>query len=79
MGDYFNMYEMGANGEQTEGALLDSVNNIGIIQRWMMTYTSAFNIPDGSNRTVNFILGNLQAESTTRAKNSHQMQIPICR
>lgn len=65
MGDYFNMYEMGANGEQTGGALLDSVNNIGIIQRWMMTYTSPFNLPDGSNRTVNFILGNLQAESTT--------------
>jgi hypothetical protein len=65
MGDYFNMYEMGASGEQTEGALMDSVNNIGIIQRWMMSYTTPFNVPDGSNRTVNFILGNLQAITTT--------------
>ena len=65
MGDYFNMYEMGASGEETEAALLDSVNNIGIIQRWMMTYNSPFNVPDGTERTVNFILGNLKAASAT--------------
>ncbi len=56
MGDLYNMYEMGGNGEYVEGALLESINNIGIIQRWVLTYTSPYPLFDGTTRQVDFLL-----------------------
>lgn len=65
MGDKYNGYEMGSNGEQTTNALLDSVSNIGIIQRWKLSYSTPFDKADGTFRQVNFVPANLIGTTTT--------------
>ncbi len=52
----FFMYEMGQDGENVRGALLESINNIGIVQRWRLSYITPFNKYDGTTRTVDFKL-----------------------
>lgn len=65
MGDKYNGYEMGRNGEETTDALLDSVSNIGIIQRWKLTYNTPFDKADGTFRQVNFVPANLTGTNST--------------
>lgn len=65
MGEKYNGYEMGSDGGQTTNALLDSVSNIGIIQRWKLTYTTPFDKADGTFRQINFIPANLTGTTST--------------
>jgi hypothetical protein len=54
------MYELGIDGEHVEKALEAAINNLGIIQRWDLSYLTPVNEYDGSTRTVNFELVNLK-------------------
>jgi hypothetical protein len=58
-GNNFFMYEMGENGENVKDDLLESINNLGIIQRWELSYLTPFNRYDGTTRTVDFKLINI--------------------
>ena len=53
-GNNFFMYEMKNNGSGVENALNRAINNLGIIQRWELSYLTPFNEYDGTTRTVNF-------------------------
>jgi len=53
------MYEMGSSGENVSKALTLSMNNLGIIQRWDLSYLTPFNEYDGTTRTIDFDLVNL--------------------
>ena len=55
-GNNFFMYEMGSSGEYVEDALQTAISNIGIIQRWELSYLTPFNEYDGTTRTVDFKL-----------------------
>ncbi|MCS5421544.1 MULTISPECIES: vWA domain-containing protein [Psychrilyobacter] len=56
----FFMYEMKNNGSGVEGALNRAINNLGIIQRWDLSYLTPFNEYDGTTRTVDFELVGLK-------------------
>lgn len=56
LGSRFTRYEMGSNGQLVASALLDTVKNAGIIQRWVLTYDSPFTLSDGFNREAIFSL-----------------------
>lgn len=47
---------MGTTGQLTPIALVDTVKNTGIIQRWVLTYDSPFTLSDGFNREAIFSL-----------------------
>ncbi|HAS79368.1 MAG TPA: hypothetical protein DCR90_00485, partial [Fusobacteriaceae bacterium] len=55
----FFMYEMGNEGQHVSKALTLSMNNLGIIQRWELSYLTPFNEYDGTTRTIDFELVNL--------------------
>ena len=55
----FTRYEMGSIGQLVSGALQDTVKNVGIIQRWVLSYDSPFIESDGFNRQVIFSLTGL--------------------
>jgi len=55
-GNNFFMYEIGEEGENIKSALLESIDNLGIIQRWELSYLTPFNRYDGTTRTVDFKL-----------------------
>lgn len=52
----FRFYEMGNKGQFVGAALADAVGNIGIVQRWIMTYDSPFPESDGFERQVIYSL-----------------------
>ncbi len=56
LGSNFTRYEMGTTGQLTPIALVDTVKNTGIIQRWVLTYDSPFTLSDGFNREAIFSL-----------------------
>ncbi len=56
LGNLCNIYEMGGSGQHVGPALKEAVNNIGIIQRWVLTYTSPYETFDGTTRQVDFQL-----------------------
>jgi hypothetical protein len=56
LGDLFTRYEMGADGGYVSSALLSSVDTVGIIQRWTLSYQSPFNLSDGYKRQVVYSL-----------------------
>jgi len=65
----FNMYDMGVDGELVKESLIDSISDIGIIQRWIIKYTSPYDKikgEDGQPRESLFSLSNVKSyESTT--------------
>ncbi|MGM0508733.1 MAG: vWA domain-containing protein [Fusobacteriota bacterium] len=61
--DNYNMYEMGKEGQHVGASLQESVNDIGIVQFWKFDYETPFGDQDGTERHINFVLGNLEAES----------------
>lgn len=52
----FFEYEMGSTGQFVGEALADAVNNMGIMQRWSLTYESPFPKIDGQVRHVHYEL-----------------------
>ncbi|WP_156877289.1 vWA domain-containing protein [Psychrilyobacter atlanticus] len=61
----FFMYEMGSRGEHVSKALDLAINNLGIIQRWELSYLTPFNEYDGTTRTIDFELVNLIGKDGT--------------
>lgn len=59
LGSQFTRYEMGSNGQLVIDGLLDTVKNTGIIQRWILSYTSPFSDSDGLKRQAIFSLTGL--------------------
>lgn len=55
----FKMYDMGSNGELVASALKASIDDIGVIKRWKMTYKSPYPERDGTNREIVFDVRNL--------------------
>ena len=55
----FFMYEMGNRGQHVSKALTLAINNLGIIQRWDLSYMTPFNEYDGTTRIIDFELINL--------------------
>lgn len=64
-GNNFFMYEMGSSGEHVDDALQSAISNIGIIQRWELSYLTPFNEYDGTTRTVDFKLINVTGKDGT--------------
>ena len=64
-GNNFFMYEMGSNGEHIGGALQSAISNIGIIQRWELSYLTPFNEYDGTTRTIDFKLIDVSGKDGT--------------
>lgn len=63
LGSNFTRYEMGTTGQLTPIALVDTVKNTGIIQRWVLTYDSPFTLSDGFNREAIFSLTGINGVS----------------
>lgn len=59
LGSQFTRYEMGNNGQLVIDGLFDTVKNTGIIQRWILSYTSPFSDSDGAKRQVIYSLTGL--------------------
>lgn len=55
----FFMYEMKADGSGVKPALDRAIDNLGIMQRWDLSYLTPFNEYDGTTRVVDFELVNL--------------------
>ncbi|MCS5421542.1 MULTISPECIES: vWA domain-containing protein [Psychrilyobacter] len=64
-GNNFFMYEMGSSGEHVGDALQSAISNIGIIQRWELSYLTPFNEYDGTTRTVDFKLIDVKGKDGT--------------
>ncbi|WP_028854811.1 vWA domain-containing protein [Psychrilyobacter atlanticus] len=64
-GNNFFMYEMGSSGQHVGDALQSAISNIGIIQRWELSYLTPFNEYDGTTRTVDFKLVDVKGKDGT--------------
>lgn len=60
LGSLYHMYDMGTNGELVTGALTDSVKDIGIVQRWVVSYPSPWTQYDGKKREAIFSLNGVK-------------------
>ncbi|BDU51306.1 vWA domain-containing protein [Haliovirga abyssi] len=72
LGDGFHMYEMGNGRKDINGktlvdkALVAATKDIGIVQRWSVTYDTPFSDKDGTVRKVDFKLINLKNEKDNK-------------